>query len=89
MFRIRVFDEADNRTLLDREYMGRQASDPPSPVLVPATFDFSDALAGPELSTARHVGVSIERVFPEALTFWPMVSTTSNIDHRIAIFVAN
>jgi hypothetical protein len=89
VFRIRVFDEADNRTLSDREYTGWQPTDPPSPVLVPATFDFSDALAGPELSTAQHVSVSIERVFPEALTFWPMISTTGNSDHRIAIFTSN
>ena len=89
VFRIRVFDEADNRTILDREFMGWNSTDPPSPVLVPATFDFSDALVGPELATTQHVSVSIERVFPETLTFWPMISVTSSIDHRIAIFVAN
>ena len=88
VFRIRVFDEADNRMILDREYMGGSPTDPPSPALVPATFDFSDALAGPA-QAATYVSVSIERVFPETLTFWPMISVTSNIDHRIAIFVAN
>lgn len=88
-FRIRVYDEADNRLLSDREYLAWGKTDPPNPVLVTATYDFSDALSGSALSGARSVSVSIERIFPEELPFWPMISTTSHLDHRVAIFVAH
>ncbi len=89
VFRVRVFDEASNRMLLDREYSGGSPTDSPSPVLVPATFDFSDALASSLMAGAQRVTVSIARIFPAGLTFWPMISSTSNVDHRVAIFVAN
>jgi hypothetical protein len=87
-FRVRVVDEATNATLLDRQYERQLLTDPPFPALVPATYDFSDALEGPEVSTAQRVTVSIESVFP-GLTFWPLISVTNSADHRVSIFVAD
>lgn len=89
VFRVRVFDEATNGLLFERQYSLLLPSDPPSPALVPATFDFSDALAAPQVLTAARVTVTIERIFPGGLGFWPMISVTSNRDNHLAVFTPN
>lgn len=91
VFRVRVIDEATNQVVFDREYspFTFMPSDPPSPALVPATFDFSDALTSPEVLTANRVTVMVERIFPIGLSFWPMISVTSDRYNRFAIFTSN
>jgi hypothetical protein len=88
LFRVQVFDDADNRLLVDRTYTQSFPAAPP-PVLIPATLDFSDALNGSEVSSSARVTVSIERVVPKGEPFWPMISTTNSADHRVKIFVPN
>ena len=88
LFHVQVFDDTDNRTLVDRTYT-QSFPATSSPVIVPATLDFSDALNGPEVLSAAHVTVSIERTVPKEEPFWPMISTTGNADHRVKIFVPN
>jgi hypothetical protein len=89
VFRVRVIDEATNRTLVDREYSRLLPPNEGGPILVPETFDFSDSLAAPELTSAERVTVTIERIFPRGLTFWPTLSVTSDRDNHFAIFTPN
>ena len=89
VFRVRVIDETTNVVLVEREYLRGLPTDPPSPLLVPATFDFSDSLSAVALGDAEHVSVVVERVFPEQLVFWPLVSVTSNLDNRVAVYAPN
>lgn len=86
VFRVRVIDEATNAVIFDREYSRFLPTDPPSPALVPATFDFSDALEAAMASGSQRVTVTVERIWPRQLGFWPMISITSNRDGRIAVF---
>jgi hypothetical protein len=86
VFRVRVIDEATNGTIVDRQYMRVFPTDPPIPPLVPVTLDFSDALSDVR---AERVTVTIDRVFPESLAFWPLISVTSDRDSRIAVFTPN
>jgi hypothetical protein len=89
VFRVRVLDEATNRILVDREYSRLLPSNEGGPVLVPETFDFSDSLRASELKAAERVTVTIERIFPPGLPFWPMLSVTSDLDNHFAIFTPN
>ena len=86
VFRVRVIDEATNALLADRKYSQLLPTDPPTPALVPETFDFSDALAVADQWGAERVTVIVDRVWPPNLGYWPMISVTSNADGRIAIF---
>jgi hypothetical protein len=89
VFLVRVIDEATEGILFEREYSMLLPTDPPGPILVPATFDFTDALAAPRVLTASRVTVTIERIFPGGLGFWPMISVTSNRDNHLAVFTPN
>jgi hypothetical protein len=89
VFLVRVIDEATESILFEREYSMLLPTDPPGPILVPATFDFSDALTAPRVLTATRVTVTIERIFPGGLGFWPMISVTSNRDNHLAVFTPN
>ena len=86
VFRVRAIDEASNGTIMDRQFMRVFPTDPPSPPLIPVTLDFSDALS--DLYSER-VTVLIDRVFPDGLAFWPMISVTGDRDSRVAIFAPN
>jgi hypothetical protein len=89
IFQVRVIDEENGVVLLDRQYMRGLPTDPAGPVLVPAMFDFADALSAPEVLAAQRVSVSIDRVFPPGLSFWPMITVTNNTDNHFAVFVPN
>ncbi|HEX3070075.1 MAG TPA: hypothetical protein VHX14_16020 [Thermoanaerobaculia bacterium] len=89
VFLVRVIDEATEGIVFERQYSMFLPTDPPSPILVPATFDFSDALAAPRVLAATRVTVTIERIFPGGLGFWPMISVTSNRDNHLAVFTPN
>lgn len=89
VFRVRVIDDATSAILFERDYFRALPTDPPIPAIVPATFDFSDALSADALGSSQHVTVVIERVFPEDLPFWPLISVTSNQDNRVAVYAPN
>ncbi|MHB0972112.1 MAG: hypothetical protein ACYC7A_17400 [Thermoanaerobaculia bacterium] len=88
-FRVRVIDDATGAVLSDQERIGSLPTDPTSPVLVPATFDFSDALGADALHDAQHVSVVVERLFPEEMIFWALISLTSNRDNSVAVYTPN
>lgn len=90
VFRIRVIDEATERTLADRQVSGfHPTSVEGGPPLLPDTFDFSAVFAEPEVLRSDRVTVTIERLFPAGLAFWPMISVTSDRNHHFAIFTPN
>lgn len=87
-FRVTVYDEATGELLVDHRYSQAFPTDPPIPPVTPWTFDFSDALAAAEASGAQAVAVSIERLQPD-LSYWPMISITSNATNRVIILAPN
>lgn len=85
-YRVRVIDEATNVTVFDSRYARALPTDPPFPVLIPATFDFSDSLESGTLAGASRVRVLIESA--HGVPFWPMVTVTGS-DSSVAVYTPN
>jgi len=58
-------------------------TDPPFPLLVPATFDFSAVLHEAAAAGGERVRVSIERTWPSGARYWPLITITNNLTQQV------